>query len=102
MTTPQRVGLADQTFGHQLDWGLGFIVNSNRYGAETVPYGFGASASDASFGHGGSQSSMGFADPAHRLVVAWVVNGRPGEPRHHSRNKTINEAVYRDLGIAAE
>jgi len=102
MTSRQRAGFVDQTFGHQIDWGLGFIVNSNRYGAETVPYGFGAYAGEASFGHGGSQSSMGFADPGHRLVVAWVANGRPGEPRHHSRNKQINEAIYRDLGIAGE
>lgn len=102
LTSRQRVGLFDQTFGHRLDWGLGFIVNSNRYGAATVPYGFGADAGEACFGHGGSQSSMGFADPARRLVVAWVANGRPGEPRHHSRNQQINEAIYRDVGIVAE
>lgn len=99
MTSRQRSGLYDRTFRHKMDWGLGFIANSNRYGAETVPYGFGPAAGEASFGHGGSQSSIGFADPEHRIVVTWAANGRPGEPRHHVRNKQINKALYRDLGI---
>lgn len=102
LTSRQRSGLSDRTFRHRIDWGLGFIVNSNRYGADTVPYGFGSAAGEASFGHGGSQSSLGFADPEHRLVVAWAANGRPGEPRHQSRNRQINAAISRDLGMTSE
>ena len=39
MIARQRTGLMDATFRCRIDWGLGVIVNSNRYGA--VPYGFG-------------------------------------------------------------
>jgi CubicO group peptidase (beta-lactamase class C family) len=89
----------DETFRHIMDWGLGFMVNSNRYGANTVPYGFGKHASDETFGHSGSQSSVAFADPTHRLVVAWVCNGMPGERKHQARAREINSAIYEDLNL---
>ena len=66
-TSPHRIGMLDVTFKHVLDWGLGFIVNSNQYGAETVPYGYGHHASPRTFGHSGYRSSTGFADPEHGL-----------------------------------
>jgi CubicO group peptidase (beta-lactamase class C family) len=89
-----RVGLYDETFGHTLDYGLGFIINSNRYGAETVPYGYGRLASDETYGHSGAQSSCAFADPLNRLVVSWVVNGMPGERAHQTRQRELNTAIY--------
>jgi CubicO group peptidase (beta-lactamase class C family) len=99
LTTRQRIGLYDQTFRHTMDWGLGFLINSNRHGTETVPYGYGRHASEETFGHSGSQSSCAFADPAHDLVVAWHCNGQPGEPRHQKRAREIHEAIYEDLGL---
>ena len=100
MTRPHRVGKMDRTFRHTIDFGLGFLVNSNRYGPETVPYSFGRHASPRAFGHGGSQSSIAFADPEHGLVVAWATNAMIGEPRHQKRNLAINSAIYEDLGLA--
>ena len=79
LVSRQRAGMMDQTFKRVIDWGLGFIVNSRRYGDERLPYGFGPYASDDSFGHGGNQSSCGLADPQRELVVTWVCNGMPGE-----------------------
>ncbi len=103
MTQPKRrLGMFDLTFKHKMDWGMGFMVNSNRYGLETVPYGFGRYASGQAYGHGGAQCSSGFADPKHGLVVAWIVNGMPGEIRHQRRVREINEAAYIDLGITGE
>ncbi len=99
LTTPHRVGLYDHTFKHTLDWGLGFIVNSEHYGAELPPYGYGRHASRRTFGHSGYQSSTAFADPRHGLVVALVVNGNPGEPRHTQRLRQLTEAIYEDLGL---
>lgn len=99
MTTRHRSDMVDLTFQHKLDFGLGVIVDSNRYGVETVPYGFGRYASEAAFGHGGAQCAMGFADPEHDLAVAWVLNGLAGEPRHNKRNREINSAIYEDLGL---
>jgi CubicO group peptidase (beta-lactamase class C family) len=97
-----RQGLYDQTFAHTLDYGLGFILNSNRYGAETVPYGYGRFASEETFGHSGAQSSCAFADPANDLVVAWVANGMPGERAHQRRQREVNSAIYEQVGLAAK
>ena len=41
LTSRKRVGLFDHTFQHEMDWGLGFMVDNNRYGPDTVPYSFG-------------------------------------------------------------
>ncbi|MFH5806553.1 serine hydrolase domain-containing protein [Alienimonas sp. DA493] len=95
-----RVGEFDRTLGHVVDFGLGVIVDSNRYGAETVPYGFGPHCSPRTFGHGGSQSTMAFCDPENDLVVAWATNGMCGEPKHQRRNRAINAAIYEDLGLS--
>jgi CubicO group peptidase (beta-lactamase class C family) len=100
LTRRQRQGLFDDTFKHKIDFGYGLIINSQRYGPETVPYGFGRHASDGSFGHGGVQSSCAFADPKHRLCVAWVCNGLPGIRIHHKRGRELNSLIYEDLGIA--
>jgi len=99
MTSRHREGQFDLTLQHIVDYGLGFIINSNHYGEATVPYGFGKYASEKTFGHGGSQSSIAFADPDRELVVAVVANGRPGEPKHQRRAKEINEAIYEDLKL---
>jgi CubicO group peptidase (beta-lactamase class C family) len=99
LTTRHRIGLFDHTFHHTLDWGLGFLINSNRYGTDTVPYGYGRHASEDAFGHSGSQSSCAFADPKHGLAVAWICNGQPGEPRHQKRARELNTAIYEDLGL---
>jgi CubicO group peptidase (beta-lactamase class C family) len=99
LTGRRRGGLFDDTFRHTIDWGLGFCVNSNRYGRESVPYGYGRFCSEATFGHSGSQSSSAFADPAHGLVVAWSCNGMPGEHRHQRRARDLNSAIYQDLQL---
>lgn len=100
MTRRQREGLADKTFGQILDWGLGFAINSKKYGAEIVPYGFGQHASDQAFGHGGQRSSMGLADPAHGLVIALLFNGMPPEAQHQKRADEVLSTIYEELGIS--
>ena len=100
MTARHRAGHFDQTLQHVVDFGLGVICNSNRHGADTVPYGFGRFSGEASFGHGGSQCSMGFCDPSHGLVVAWSANGFCGEGQHQRRNRMLNEAIYQDLSLS--
>ena len=97
LTSPRRVGMFDHTFRHVMDWGLGFIVNSARHGADTVPYGYGPAAGDRAFGHGGAQSTCAFADPGRDLVVVIVFNGQPGEPAHHRRLRATLAALEQDL-----
>jgi CubicO group peptidase (beta-lactamase class C family) len=99
-TSRQRVGLIDATFLQVLDWGLGFIVDSKRYGAETVAYGYGHFASDRTFGHSGYRSSAAFADPEQGLAVALVFNGTPSNEQHERRIYAALDAIYRDLGLA--
>jgi len=96
------VGRFDQTFGHIVDFGLGFLLDSNRYGVETVPYGYGRDCSPQTFGHGGSQSSQGYCDPARELVVAYVFNGRPSEGQHQRRVRALHDAVSKDLKLNGE
>lgn len=100
MTHRHREGDFDQTLQHKVDYGLGVIIDSNRYGVETVPYGFGRYCSEETFGHGGSQCAIGFADPRHQLAVAILANGRPGEGQHQRRFRELCSALYEDLGIA--
>jgi len=100
LTDRHRVGKFDLTLQHTVDFGLGVIVDSNRYGTATVPYGFSPFCSEQAFGHGGSQCSTGFADPAHQLVVCYVANSRIGEPRHQKRHRELVTAIYSDLGLA--
>jgi CubicO group peptidase (beta-lactamase class C family) len=101
LTSRHRVAMYDETFRHTMDWGLGFILDSNHYGRNTVPYGYGHHSSPRTFGHGGWQSSAAFADPEHGLAVAVVFNGTPGEGRHNRRIRAFCTALYEDLGFAA-
>lgn len=96
MTRPHRVDLVDATFKAKVRMGLGVVLASDD---PAVPYGFGDHCSPRTFGHGGAQCAMAFCDPEHELVVAWVVNGFPGEPRHQQRNRAINSAIYQDLSL---
>ncbi len=98
LTSRQRIGMFDETFRQKIDWGLGFIINSAEYGS-AIPYQFGPRAGRETFGHGGSQSSVGFCDPENRLAVALLFNGCPGEPAHDKRLRTILSALYDDLGL---
>ncbi|MSP14505.1 MAG: class A beta-lactamase-related serine hydrolase [Chloroflexi bacterium] len=99
LTACHRCGMVDQTFRRVMDWGLGFLVTTQPPGGEVRPYDFGKVASPRAFGHGGSRSSLGFADPQHGLVVTWVLNGMVSEARHQERNHEINSAIYEDLGF---
>jgi CubicO group peptidase (beta-lactamase class C family) len=76
-----------------MDRGLGFFVDSQRH-SPAVPYGYSMSAASATFGHGGKESSTGFADPENKLAVSLIFNGMPGEPKHDRRLKKALSAVY--------
>ena len=99
ITARHRAGMMDATFKHVLDWGLGFILNSVQYGAETVPYGYGHHASYRTFGHSGYRSSTGFADPENGLAVALAFNGTPTNEAHEKRIRAVLDALYQDLEL---
>jgi CubicO group peptidase (beta-lactamase class C family) len=99
-TSRKRQGAYDLSFRHIVDFGLGFIINSRRYGQSTVPYGYGPCASDETFGHNGFQSTCALADPRHELAVVIIPNGCPGDAAHQQRLNALLAAVYQDLGLA--
>jgi CubicO group peptidase (beta-lactamase class C family) len=103
ITARQRIGLFDQTFKAHVDWGYGFVLNSahlaREQNAALMPYGYGDHASRETFGHGGAQSSVGFADPSHDLAVGICFNGMPGEIKHQRRMHAVLTALYEDLGL---
>ncbi len=110
-TSRQRAGMFDQTFRATVDWGLGFVLNSAEHapvGADgqpdlsKIPYGYGPYAARETYGHSGAQSSVGFADPGNGLAVGIVFNGMPGEAKHQRRVGAVLEALYADLGLAAQ
>ncbi len=100
MCARHRTALQDETFAAVIDWGLGVMVNSWHYRRKPAPYGYGEHASHRAFGHGGSQSSIAFADPEHGLAVALVFNGMAGEGPNHRRTQRVATAIYEDLGLA--
>lgn len=97
MVQRHRKGRVDQILQHIVDYGLGVILDSNEYGPQTVPYGFGTDCSTKTFGHGGSQCAIAFADPVRQRSVVIVANGRPGEGQHQRRFRQLLEALELDL-----
>jgi CubicO group peptidase (beta-lactamase class C family) len=87
----------DATLAHVVDFGLGVILNSNAYGADTVPYGFGTRAGAGTFGHGGARSSIAFADPEFGFTAAVFLNGRVPEVEHQPRMRMILDLLRSEL-----
>lgn len=92
LSARHRVGLIDETFGIDINWGLGLAIDSYIMGRHCSP---------RTFGHGGAQSSAAFCDPEHGVAVALVCNGMPGGDRHAPRMDAIATAIYEDLGLAS-
>ena len=88
-----RVGMYDEVQGVVCDWSLGLSVASTLSGAHASP---------DTFGHGGSQSSVGFCDPEHKLAVVIVTNARPGPKLHYERMHRLSTLLYEDLGLVPD
>ena len=97
MLHPARKGRMDATLAHVVDFGLGVILNSNAYGADKVPYGFGTRAGAGTFGHGGARSSIAFADPEFGFSAAVFLNGRVPEVEHQPRMRMILDLLRSEL-----
>ena len=93
MSARHRVGLFDETFHCECDWGLGVAVDN---------FAMGRHASPRAFGHGGALSSYAFVDPEHDLVVAIQTNGMCASDDHYRRLDETMTALYLDLGIVPE
>lgn len=92
-----RRGLFDKTFRQTIDWGLGFMRQSDHYAPGEVPYQFGSHASDAAFGHCGNQSTAAFCDPGLGACVVVLFNGMPGEERHQDRMRRVLDVLHEEI-----
>lgn len=95
MTTRQLCGVYDERLETHVDRGLGFMLGSTYRG-----HGFGPHASKRSFGHGGRQWCVAFADPERHLAVAVYWNGKPDIEAHADRLHRLLGDLYLDLGLA--
>jgi CubicO group peptidase (beta-lactamase class C family) len=91
VTARHRVGLYDETFHADCDWGLGFAIDA---------FAMGRHASPRAFGHGGALSAISFADPECGLVAVVQTNGMCGNDDHYHRLADITTALYTDLDLA--
>ena len=66
-------GEIDRTFGSAIRWAQGFHLAGSAMGA---------TASPETFGHNGSNCCIGWADPAHGLVVAYLTDRLVPKPGH--------------------
>ena len=83
-----RVGMFDEVAQDPTDWSLGCFVGARVLGRHASP---------RAFGHGGSQSSIGFCDPELNFSVVLFCNGRPGAEHHRARLQALCGAVYEDV-----
>jgi CubicO group peptidase (beta-lactamase class C family) len=95
LTSPARIGLFDKTFNQQIDWALGFQINTAR--SATQSYSLGSHFSAAAFGHSGNQCSVAFADPHKGIAAALFCNGMPGEAAHQQRMRALLTTLSAEL-----
>jgi CubicO group peptidase (beta-lactamase class C family) len=93
LTTGPELPRMDQTFKRPMRFHLGFLFDSKQPGESWHSYGYGRRASPLTFGHGGNQCSVAFADPARQLVVALAFNGMPGDLLHQQRLRDLLDAL---------
>ena len=54
------------------------------------------------YGHGGSQSSIGFVDASNKLAACIFCNARPGPQKHNLRMEQLCMALYQDIANLRE
>lgn len=90
LTARHRTGMYDHSFGIPVDWTLGFVADGSSIGRHASPRGY---------GHGGAQSTLGFADPEFGIAAAIQFNGMPGSEVHARRMYHVASVLYEDLGL---
>jgi CubicO group peptidase (beta-lactamase class C family) len=94
MTTGHLCGVYDEKLRANVDRGLGFLLGSSYPG-----HGYGPHASRRTFGHGGRNWCVAFADPAYGLAAAVYWNGRAHGHIQAERQPRLLAALYQDLKL---
>jgi CubicO group peptidase (beta-lactamase class C family) len=94
MTARHLCGVYDEKVAAVVDRGLGFSLGSSYLGHSYGPY-----ASRRTFGHGGRNWCVAFADPTYSLAAAVYWNGVVDGATHGERQHEFLAALYKDLNI---
>ena len=78
----------DFSLGVKMRRSLGLVLDDSRMGA-SIERGVGA----GTFGHGGAGTSVGWADPALGLAVAYITNGFRASATNNPRLAAVSRAV---------
>lgn len=97
LTTPTHPARMDATLKRPMRFHLGFLFDSKQPGESWHSYGYGAAASARTFGHGGNQSTVAFADPVRGLAVALAFNAMPGDLLHQQRTRAALDAIHPEM-----
>ncbi|GAA4985964.1 serine hydrolase domain-containing protein [Actinopolymorpha pittospori] len=95
MTRRELAGVYDEYVDATVDRGLGFLLGSSYAG-----HSYGPHASGHSFGHGGRNWCVAFADPKVGLAAAVYWNGQVDPGTQAVRQPATLAALYEDLGLA--
>ena len=96
LAAPTARALTKAVYPKTQDLVQGLEVNAGM-AMYVAPKFAGPSASPRTFGHGGSRSSFGLADPDFGLAVGVIFNGRPGSDAHYARCEAVMAGLYADL-----
>jgi len=80
-------GVVDRRILWPVRWGLGFILGH-------TPHIYGRPVHLRSIGHAGGGANVAWADPEHRLAVAFLCNGMLGGFKDWDRYLRVGEQVY--------
>lgn len=95
MTARHQYQVFDELLEATVDRGLGFMLDSSYPGHTYGPH-----ASRYTYGHGGRNWCVAFADPVHNLAVSVYWNGRVDGETHAERQPKLLAALYENLGLA--
>ncbi len=84
----------DRTIGRPMRWAMGFHLGGFKTGYPPEPSTMGQRSTLRTFGHAGQGSSLVWADPDARLVMAFTCNRLLGTEQARLRQQAISDAVW--------
>jgi CubicO group peptidase (beta-lactamase class C family) len=86
--TPSTDGEVDRVLGQPIRWSQGF-----QLGGPSGSRAMGRRGDPLTFGHNGSNACVGWADPARRLVVAYLTNRLEGPVAGSPHQSEVSDAI---------
>jgi CubicO group peptidase (beta-lactamase class C family) len=93
--TPSSDGEVDRVLRLRIRWSQGFQLGG-PVGGQARHRSMGADSGPLTFGHNGSNACLGWADPARRLVVAYLTNRLEGTSAGSPHQSAVSDALLAD------